>query len=36
MVKRLKEEKAELEEQIEQISLQMIPQSANSSALGSK
>ena len=36
MVKRLKDEKAALEEQVEQLSEQMMPQSANSSALGSK
>ena len=36
MVKRLKDEKAVLEEQVELLSEQMIPQSANSSALGSK
>ena len=36
MVKRLKDEKEVLEEQVELLSEQMIPQSANSSALGSK
>jgi hypothetical protein len=36
MVKRLKEEKAALEEQVEIMSEQMMPQSANNSALGSK
>ena len=36
MVKRLKDEKAALEEQVELLSEQMIPQSANSSALWSK
>ncbi len=35
-VKRLKEEKAELEEQLELVSQQMMPQSANGSQLGSK
>jgi hypothetical protein len=36
MVKRLKDEKAALEEQVELLSEQMMPPSANSSALGSK
>ncbi len=36
MVKRLKEEKTELEEQIEQISQQMLPQSTTTSFVGSK
>ena len=36
MVKRLKDEKAALEEQVDLLSEQMMPQSANSSALGSK
>ena len=36
MVKRLKDEKAALEGQLEQLSEQIMPQSASSSALGSK
>jgi hypothetical protein len=36
MVKRLKDEKAALEEQVELMSEQIMPQSASNSALGSK